>query len=77
MCLGSLGVIARTWDEGGLAMASVEDRSVCLMYTPEASVGDTVLIHLGFAVEVVSKERASAAHALRSEAESEIRKETT
>jgi len=77
MCLGSLGVIARTWDEGGLAMASVEGQAVCLMYTPEASVGDTVLIHLGFAVEVVSKERVSAARALRSEAESALRKETT
>ncbi len=67
MCLGAIGVIRETWDEGGIAMASVAGEPVCLLYTPEAAPGDSVLVHLGFAVEVLDEERAAVATALRSE----------
>ncbi|MDH3499182.1 MAG: HypC/HybG/HupF family hydrogenase formation chaperone [Acidimicrobiia bacterium] len=67
MCLGAIGVIHDTWDEGGVAMASVAGEPVCLMYTPEAKTGDSVLVHLGFAIEILDEERAAAATALRSE----------
>ena len=66
MCLGALGLIDTVWSEGGVPMASVGREPVCLMYTPGASVGDTVLIHLGFSVEILEEQRAAAALALRS-----------
>lgn len=67
MCLGVIGVIHETWDEGGIGMASVAGEPVCLIYTPEAGPGDSVLVHLGFAVEILDAERAAAATALRSQ----------
>jgi hydrogenase expression/formation protein HypC len=77
MCLGTVAVIEKTWTEGGVAMATVEGKPVCLMYTPEASVGDVVLIHVGYAMEILDEERASQASALRREmAGLETRKET-
>jgi hydrogenase expression/formation protein HypC len=76
MCLGALGVIDRVWSEGGVPMASIDGEPVCVMYTPDASVGDTVLVHLGFSVEMIEEQRAEAALALRSELALEVREET-
>jgi hydrogenase expression/formation protein HypC len=39
-------------DFGGVA------RSVCLAYTPQAAVGDYILVHVGFALSVISQEEA-------------------
>lgn len=71
MCLGTLGLVRETWDEGGMPMARVEshdgsDLVACLAYTPEAAVGTQVLVHLGFVVEVVDPDVAGEASALRS-----------
>lgn len=33
-------------------------KEVCLAYTPEAKVGDYVLVHVGFALNVVDEEEA-------------------
>jgi hydrogenase expression/formation protein HypC len=76
MCLGALGVIDEVWSEGGVPMASVDGEPVCLMYTPGASMGDPVLVHLGFSVEIIEEQRAAAALALRSELALEVREET-
>jgi hydrogenase expression/formation protein HypC len=76
MCLGALGVIDEVWSEGGVPMASIDGEPVCVMYTPGASVGDTVLVHLGFSVEMIEEQRAEAALALRSELALEVREET-
>ena len=65
MCLGTVGAIEELWSEGGLPMGRVAGRPVCLAYTPEAAVGDAVLIHLGFALEVLDPDRAAAAQDLR------------
>jgi hydrogenase expression/formation protein HypC len=65
MCLGAIGAIEATWSEGGVPMASVAGRPTCLLYTPEAGVGDTILVHLGFAVEILDPDRAADAVALR------------
>jgi hydrogenase expression/formation protein HypC len=65
MCLGAIGAIEATWREGGVPMASVAGRPTCLLYTPEAEVGDTVLVHVGFAVEILDPERATDAVELR------------
>jgi hydrogenase expression/formation protein HypC len=65
MCLGALGVVEATWDEGGLPMALVNGEPVCLMYTPEARIGDHVLSNLGYSVEIIDSKRAAEAIALR------------
>jgi hydrogenase maturation factor len=60
MCLGDVGRLTETWSEGGLPMGRVrtgplehEGQVVCLMYVPEAVTGQRVLVHLGYAVEIV------------------------
>lgn len=65
MCLGDLGRLERTWDEGGLPMAEINGEPVCLMYTPDARIGDSVLVSLGYAVEIIDQKRAADAVALR------------
>lgn len=65
MCLGDLGTVESTWDEGGLLMAQVNGEPVCLMYTPDARAGDSVLVNLGYAVEIIEPKRAADAIALR------------
>jgi hydrogenase expression/formation protein HypC len=62
MCLGIPGRIldvetgaeTGTVAMAGVAMARVDmggvQRDVCLAYVPEATVGDYVLVHVGFAV---------------------------
>lgn len=65
MCLGDLGTVERTWDEGGLPMAQINGEPVCLMYTPDAKTGDSVLVNLGYAVEILDSKRAADAVALR------------
>lgn len=65
MCLGIPGRITAV--EGGegttvLRMASVDfggiQRQVCLAYTPEAEVGDYVIVHVGFAISRVDEQEA-------------------
>lgn len=34
-------------------------RSVCLAYTPEAEVGDYVIVHVGFAISQVDEDEAA------------------
>ncbi|MGD2101565.1 MAG: HypC/HybG/HupF family hydrogenase formation chaperone [Acidimicrobiia bacterium] len=65
MCLGEIGEVEHTWDEGGVPMGSIAGDAVCLMYTPGASVGDAVMVHLGYAVEILDKNRAAEAITLR------------
>ncbi len=69
MCLGLIGVVTRTFDEAGVPMADVDTgdgaRSVCLLYCPEAAVGDDVLMHMGFVMEVLDPQRAAESRELR------------
>lgn len=67
MCLGTLGEIESIWNEGGVPMAGTSVGEACLFYVPEASVGDTVLVHMGFALEILDDDQASAARDLRAE----------
>lgn len=71
MCLGLIATIAEIWDEGGVPMALVDDgrerNPVCLLYVPDAGVGDSVVVHLGFAVQVLDPGQASEAQRLRRE----------
>ncbi|HUH97065.1 MAG TPA: HypC/HybG/HupF family hydrogenase formation chaperone [Anaerolineales bacterium] len=62
MCLGVPGKIAEIYEKGGLKMAKVDFggifREACLDYVPEARVGDYCVIHVGFAISLLSEQEA-------------------
>jgi hydrogenase expression/formation protein HypC len=63
MCLGVPGEILECHaGAGGLRYGTVRfgaaDREVCLAYVPEAQVGDFVIVHVGLALTVLSREDA-------------------
>jgi hydrogenase expression/formation protein HypC len=64
MCLAVPGKIVGIYEEdppevrrGKVDFAGVQ-KEVCLAYTPEAALGDYVLVHVGFALSVVDPEEA-------------------
>lgn len=63
MCLGVPGLVLEKWDEGELPMGRVRfggiTKPVCLAYTPEAGVGDYVVVHVGFAISRVDEAEAA------------------
>ena len=62
MCLGIPGRILEIRQQDGLPMGKVEfggiAKEVCLAYTPEAAVGDYVIVHVGFAISRVGEQEA-------------------
>jgi hydrogenase expression/formation protein HypC len=64
MCLAVPGKIVSILQEAnlGLRRGKVDfggiRKDVCLDYTPEACVGDYVLVHVGFALTVVDEQEA-------------------
>jgi hydrogenase expression/formation protein HypC len=62
MCLAIPGQVLETLESNGMKMAKVSFggmiKQVCLEYTPEARVGDYVLVHVGFALSTVNREEA-------------------
>lgn len=62
MCLGVPGKIVETYERGGLQMAKVDFggvfREACLNYVPEAKIGDYCIIHVGFAISLLSESEA-------------------
>ena len=62
MCLGVPGRIIETQDGGLMRMGKVDfggiSREVCLAYVPEASTGDFVIVHAGFAISQVDEAEA-------------------
>jgi len=64
MCLAVPGRIISVLEDGNLGLRrgrvdfSGIRKDVCLDYTPEARVGDYVLVHVGFALSVVDQEEA-------------------
>ena len=65
MCMAVPGKIISILEDGqclGLRRGKVDfngiRKEVCLDYTPEARVGDYVLVHVGFALTVVDQEEA-------------------
>ncbi|HLE39853.1 MAG TPA: HypC/HybG/HupF family hydrogenase formation chaperone [Acidimicrobiia bacterium] len=63
MCLSAPGRITETYtSETGTRMGRVSfagiDKSVCLLYVPDAAVGDHVIVHLGFAIRRLDEEEA-------------------
>lgn len=64
MCLALPGKILAIRGEVDLRMGEVDfsgvKKSVCLAYTPEAKVGDYVIVHVGFAISVLNEKQAQA-----------------
>ena len=62
MCLGVPGEI-QSIVEGELRMGRVTFggilKDICLAYVPEASVGDFVVVHAGFAISCIDREAAA------------------
>lgn len=62
MCLGVPGKVVDLYEKGGLKMAKVDFggifREACLDYVDEVNVGDYCIIHVGFAISVLSESEA-------------------
>lgn len=62
MCLGVPGKIVDIYEKGGLKMAKVDFggifREACLDYVDEVKVGEYCIIHVGFAISVLSESEA-------------------
>ncbi len=63
MCLGVPGKIIEIYERDGLNMGKVDFsgivRETCLDFVPEAKVGDYTVIHVGFAISLLSEEEAN------------------
>jgi hydrogenase expression/formation protein HypC len=62
MCLGVPGRITEIRQKDGLKLARVDfggiTREVCLDYVPEAGVGEYCIVHVGFAISLLSEAEA-------------------
>lgn len=62
MCLGIPGKVIEVRTDAPLRMGRVDfggvRKEVCLAYTPEAGLGDYVIVHVGFAISRVDEEEA-------------------
>jgi hydrogenase expression/formation protein HypC len=62
MCLGVPGKIIEIYEKQELQMAKVDfsgvTREACIEHVPEAKIGDYVIIHVGFAISLLSEEEA-------------------
>jgi hydrogenase expression/formation protein HypC len=63
MCLGVPGKIVEIYESNGLSMGIIDfcgvRREACLAYVPEAQVGDFTIIHVGFALNLISEQEAN------------------
>lgn len=62
MCLAIPGKVLQAEDQSGMRVGRVQFggivRSIRLDFVPEASVGDYVMVHVGFAISRVDEEEA-------------------
>jgi hydrogenase expression/formation protein HypC len=62
MCLGVPGKIIEIYEKQELRMAKVDfsgvTREACIEHVPEAEIGNYVIIHVGFAISLLSEEEA-------------------
>lgn len=61
MCLALPGKILAIHPEGDLPMGDVDfsgvRKKVCLGFTPEAKVGDYVVVHVGFSITLLNEKQ--------------------
>ncbi len=62
MCIGIPGKVIEVYQQDELPMGKVEFggilKEICLAYTPEARVGQYVLVHVGFAISRIDEAEA-------------------
>ena len=62
MCLGIPGKIVEIYQKDDLRMGKLDFggivKEACLAYTPEATLGDYALIHVGFAISLMDEDEA-------------------
>ena len=62
MCLAIPGRVLEIFEENGLVMGLIDyagtRNQACLIYTPEAVQGDFVLVHAGFALQILNEKEA-------------------
>ena len=58
MCLGIPGKVTEIYEQDGTLIAAVDfdgvQQAVCIATTPEVTLGQYVLVHAGFALNVLS-----------------------
>jgi hydrogenase expression/formation protein HypC len=63
MCLGIPGKVVEVFQQEELPMAKIDFggivKEACMAYTPEAQVGDYVIVHVGFAISRVDEAEAA------------------
>lgn len=71
MCLAIPGQVIEVREVQGIKMGKANFggivKQVCLQYTPEAQIGDYVLVHVGFAISTVDEEEAARTYKLLEE----------
>ena len=71
MCLGIPGEIVEVREADGMRLGRVKfagiTREVCLQYVPEASTGDFVVVHVGFAISTIDREEAERSYRILEE----------
>jgi hydrogenase expression/formation protein HypC len=83
MCLAIPGKIISSELQNGIRVGRVQfggiTRETCLDFVPEASIGDFVIVHVGFAISLVDREEAERSYEalesmglLKGELESEL-----
>lgn len=59
MCLALPGKIVAIYGDAALPMADVDfsgvQKAICLAYTPEAKIGEYVIVHVGFAISILDE----------------------
>ena len=71
MCLGVPGKIVEIYQKDTMRMCKIDfggvTREACLDFIPEAKIGDYTIIHVGFAISLLSEEEAMETLALLNE----------
>lgn len=71
MCLGVPGKIVEIYQKDNMRMCQIDfggtTREACLDFIPEAKVGDYTIIHVGFAISLLSEQEAMETLALLQE----------
>ena len=62
MCLGIPGKITQVYETNGLRMGKIDFggvmREACLAYVPDAQIEDYIVVHVGFAISLLSEQEA-------------------
>jgi len=68
MCLAIPGKVTSLEQQDGMLMGRVDfngiSKMVCLAYVPEVQIGQQVMVHAGFAIQIVDEEDVRQFHQL-------------